>query len=266
MRKRYGCLALAVLLLAGSGITAQAEEQKGKDGWKAVFTGKAIESNFSSQSFADEVSGLQPGDSIEIKVAVENESGGGTDWYMSNEVVQSLEDSSSAKGGAYRYVLTYQGKDGETVLYSSDSVGGETVTSAGEGLHEATDNLEQFFYLDHLEKNEKGSITLLVSLNGETQGNAYQNTLARLQLNFAVEKTAGGGNGGGGGGGGSTPDTPGTPGSPDGPGTVFSPGVVRTGDPGGMVFWSMVALICGLGLLVCGVLFQRRSEGGYEDE
>lgn len=114
-----------------STLTAHAEEQQGKEGWKAEFTGKAIESNFSSQSLADEISGLQPGDSVEIKVAVMNSSGRNTDWYMSNEVLQSLEDSSPANGGAYQYVLTYHGSGDPTVLYSSDQVGGEQVTAAG---------------------------------------------------------------------------------------------------------------------------------------
>ena len=33
-------------------------------------------------------------------------------------------------------------------------------------------------------------VELEVGLEGETQGNAYQNTLAKLQLNFAVEKVS----------------------------------------------------------------------------
>ena len=61
-------------------------------------------------------------------------------------------------------------------------------------------------------------VTLKVVLDGETQGNTYQNTLASLQMNFAVEKTGtvpgpdGGGPEGGkpdGSGGGDTPGAPG---------------------------------------------------------
>lgn len=254
MKKRLSCLALAALLSAGSVLTAQAKDQEGKDGWKAEFTGKSIESNFSSQSLADEISGMLPGDSVKIRIAVSNTSGGNTDWYMSNEVLQSMEDNSPANGGAYRYELVYERDKEETVLYSSDSVGGESVTAAGEGLHEATDNLEQFFYLDHLKKGEQGYITLTVALNGETHGNGYQNTLARLQLNFAVEKT-----GGGGGGSDKTVLTPG------GTSVIYSPRAVQTGDPGGMVFWSVIALVSGLALLICGLMYQR-NRGGREYE
>lgn len=252
MKKRYSGLLLAACLLLGCACPVHAVEQQGKDGWKAEFTGKAIESNFSSQSLADEIFGLQPGDSVEIRVAVVNASGRSTDWYMSNEVLQSLEDSSPANGGAYQYVLTYHGSGDPAVLYSSEQVGGETVSSAGQGLHEATDNLEQFFYLDRLAKGEQGQITLRVSLNEETQGNSYQNTLARLQLNFAVEGT------GGGGGRDKTVLTPGTA------SVIYSPGAVQTGDPGGMVFWSAAALLAGLALVIIGVVSQKKSRGGQE--
>ena len=252
MRKRYACLSLAALLSFGSAVPVYAVEQEGRDGWKAEFTGKAIESNFTSSTFAEEISGLEPGDTIRIKIAVKNSSENGTDWYMSNEVLESLEDASPAKGGAYQYELSYEGSKDSVVLYSSGSVGGENVSGAGEGLHEATDSLEQFFYLDHLDGGKEGYITLVVGLNGESQVASYQNTLARLRLNFAVEETAGNGGGGSSSGGGG--DTSPSPGS-----AVYSPGAVQTGDPGGMALWSGLALVSGLLLLVCAVVSFRRE-------
>lgn len=250
MKKRYGCLILAACLLMGSVLTAQA-----KDGWKAEFTGKAIESNFSSQSIADEVSGLLPGDSTEIKVSIVNSSDRSTDWYMSNEVRRSLEDNSPAKGGAYEYVLTYHGSGDPVVLYSSDQVGGEVVGKAGEGLHEATDNLEEFFYLDSLGKGKQAYITLRVSLNGETQGNNYQNTLAELRLRFAVEEAPDGGSNG------STGSNR-TPGSS----AVYNVGAVQTGDTSNILLWSVLLLISGMGLAVTALICQKRSRGGQEND
>lgn len=253
MKRRFGCLALAAFLLMGSAVTVQADEYKGREGWEAKFTGEAIESNFTSQSFADEVAGLLPGDSIEIRIAVKNQSGSGTDWYMSNETVKSLEDGSQAGGGAYTYELIYEGKDGTTTLFSSKSIGTE------DGLREATDTLDQFFYLDHLSEGGQGTVALKVTLDGETQGNVYQNTLARLQLNFAVEKSAGGG--------GSTRTKRETGSAASlGPGSaVYSPGAVQTGDQSNMMFWSAAALICGLLLLILGVISQKKIRGGNKD-
>lgn len=110
---------------------------------------------------------------------------------MSNEILKSLEDESQAENGAYTYKLSYKDVSGEeTVLYDSDTVGGEDKKSGEEGLHQATNSMEDYFYLDRLDKNETGTVELEVGLEGETQGNAYQNTLAKLQLNFAVEKVS----------------------------------------------------------------------------
>ena len=84
--------------------------------------------------------------------------------------------------------MTYTDKNGaEKTLFSSDTVGGETVGSAGEGLHEATDALKDYFYLDTLASGQGSAVTLQVTLDGETQGNGYQKTLADLKMNFAVE-------------------------------------------------------------------------------
>ena len=108
---------------------------------------------------------------------------------MRNEVIESLEDASkTAAGGAYSYRLAYVNPDGvEQVLYDSESVGGVDYTTGKQGLHEATDALDEFFYLDTLPSGKTGYVTLKVLLDGETQTNNYQDTLAKLQLNFAVE-------------------------------------------------------------------------------
>ena len=83
---------------------------------------------------------------------MENTYNADTDWYMANEVLQSLEDSdNSANGGAYSYILNYVNPRGEsTLLYSSDSIGGEGDSKGGKGLHQATSSLEEFFYLERI--------------------------------------------------------------------------------------------------------------------
>ena len=40
MRKKLLCLTMALAMLAGTGVTAQAEDLQGKDGWFAEFNGK----------------------------------------------------------------------------------------------------------------------------------------------------------------------------------------------------------------------------------
>lgn len=190
MKRKILSLLMAAVMTVGMGTTVvSAEELQGEDGWKVTFDGEGLNSNFEASQMTQEIYGILPGDSIELQVGIGNTGDGVTDWYMTNEVLQSLEDSQSvAEGGAYTYELIYVDPDGqEQVLYSSETVGGES-DAADEGLHQASSSLEDYFYLGRLENTETGSVRLRVALDGETQGNDYQDTLARLQMNFAVEE------------------------------------------------------------------------------
>ncbi|MBE6994739.1 MAG: hypothetical protein E7423_08885 [Ruminococcaceae bacterium] len=232
MKKRVLTLTLALVLAFGLAVPASAEHFTGGDNWRVRFTeGQEMESTFRSQELTEAVSGLQPGDDIVFSLTLQNDNENSTDWYMSNKVLYSLEDRSAnaaTAGGAYTYELIYTDKNGEErVLYSSDTVGGETITAAGEGLHEATDALQDFFYLESLAQGDKAGITLTVALEGETQGNDYQDTLADLAMNFAVELTPGVGN----------EYVPGTPHV-----------IVKTGDQNDL-FWYYIAMI------VSGIVF-----------
>lgn len=190
-RKVFVCL-LCLTLMLGLSVSAGAESFTGGDNWRVAFTQEhAMESTFRTADLDDAVSGLQPGDDITFTLRLSNDSEAVTDWYMTNRVLYSLEDRSTnaaTAGGAYTYFLSYTNAAGEeNVLFSSDTVGGEHVSEAGEGLHEATDALQDFFYLDTLQGSQAGTIVLRVALEGETQGNDYQDTLADLAMNFAVE-------------------------------------------------------------------------------
>ena len=172
LKKNILCLVMAAVMTFGTVTTAKAEEITSSKDWMVDFKNDKLNSNFSSKEIAEEVYGMLPGDTMKIGVKIKNSESIQTDWYMSNEILKSLEDESQAENGAYTYKLSYKDVSGEeTVLYDSDTVGGEDKKSGEEGLHQATNSME-------------------VGLEGETQGNAYQNTLAKLQLNFAVEKVS----------------------------------------------------------------------------
>lgn len=146
-----------------------------------------MENNFTTGQIDEFLLGLQPGDTGIIEMDIVNQNKTSTEWYMNNEVVNSLEDGSIASGGAYAYTLTYQGPEGRNeVIYTSSTIGGEE--GSNNGLKDATDSLDDWFYLDTLKENQTGKVRLEVQLDGETQGNRYQSTLADLQMEFAVEK------------------------------------------------------------------------------
>ncbi len=273
MKKRWMGLLLACAMVLGDGAAARAEDYKGDPGWSVEFTGSKMESNFNTSDINDAIYDLQPGDSIDISVALKNTAGGSVDWWMTNKVLQSLEDSQRvAASGGYTYTLAYQPPRGELeTLYSSDTVGGERTgdMDVGEGLHEATESLDEYFYLDTLGTGEQGTISLTVALDGETQGNTYQDTLANLTLNFAVEERRNpvpvndgddgdGGNGGDGGGedgGGGNPGR-GPEGQPP-----------RTSDDSSLMLYVGISLGSGLALLLVALYSlhrSRREKGGAE--
>lgn len=268
-KKSLGIGLLALLLLGNTGIV-QAEEYTGNAGWKVEFTGKEMVSNFSSSDISEAVYALQPGDQVTIRLALRNGSQKEVDWYMTNQVLSSLEDSSeAARGGAYTYQLAYtDGTGAVTTLYSSENVGGEKDTKAGLGLREV-DGLEEYVQLDRMAAGEEGAVELLVALDGETQGNGYQNTLADLRMNFAVEpgRTSGGGSGGSGGSGddggsgGSGGETPVST-----PGSLYTTGPVQTGDTSQLMLWSLAALVSGILLLLVAIRGFRKDRGGEGHE
>ncbi len=197
MKRKTMSLVMAAAMIVGigmgtaaAGTEVYAEEFQGEKDWKVEFNGEGMESSFQSSELAEEIYRILPGDTIHLQVNVGNTSDGDTDWYMTNEVLQSLEDTQSvAEGGAYGYELIYEAPDGEeTVLFSSETVGGEAGVTDREGLHQASSSLEDYFYLGRLTSGQSGRVLLTVQLDGETQGNDYQDTLARLRMNFAVEE------------------------------------------------------------------------------
>ena len=189
-RKFFAALLVLVMMLCLTA-TAFAEHLTGANGWTVTFTSEGkIASNFSSGSIQDAVSALQPGDDITLTVTLANEYKDSVDWYMMNTILKALEDGTAAAGGAYAYVLTYTGTSGTNELYNSDRVGGELGGStAPEGLHEVNDALKDYFYLETMNKGGTGTVTLKVTLDGDTLNNGYQGTLADLRMRFAAEIT-----------------------------------------------------------------------------
>ncbi|MEZ3487403.1 MAG: hypothetical protein K1W22_12690 [Lachnospiraceae bacterium] len=240
MKRRWIALSLAAVLALSSAVTAFAEDRTGKSGWQVSFDGKKMSSNFTRAAMDDEIYALQPGDSIELTVSLKNTFDGQADWYMKNQVMQALEESANASGGAYDYLLTYTDGSGTTsTLYSSEKFGGEGSYN-GVGLKGATAMLDEYFYLDRLGKSAAGTVKLKVALDGETLGNDYQNTLAVLQMDFATELVQ--------------------------PGTtrVQTPGsrreVIKTGDQTQIMLYILLTLGAGLTLLLLAVLRMRREK------
>lgn len=192
MKKRILSVFLAALMLLSLSATAFAAHLDGGTGHVTFSSnGKSLTSDFSSAELNKKVGEMQPGDDITFKVIMTNSYSKKTSWYMSNQIIDSLEDA-DAKNGAYSYELTYTSSSGKTTpIYRSESLGG----TGGNGLLDLNNRLKEdyvkgndrYFYVDQLNSGASGLVTLKVTLDGESQGNAYQQTAAELIMNFAVE-------------------------------------------------------------------------------
>ena len=259
MRKKILCLAMIALMVIGTPLTANAEHFEGSKNWNVTFDGNTMKDNFTGSQVTESILNIQPGDSITVQINLKNDASKKTDWYLNNEVLNTLENSdagkaSNAEGGAYTYLLKYHDPSGdETVLYDSKVLGGDKQTAdKAEGLEQATfGRKDEFVYLDRLNKGESGYVSLYIELDGETQGNAYQETLAKLRMNFAVEKV--------------NDETITKEIEKEDKEVVvvtkYVPSMVKTGDNSRLVLFSSLALVSGLAILIYAfVLMKKRCE------
>lgn len=189
MKRKFAAFLLILCLMLALPMAASAETLNGASDWVVTFTtANRIVSNFGETAIDDTLRNLQPGDTANFKITVLNSSGKTIDWYMQNSVIKSLEDSSAASGGAYSYILTYTTSAGAgRELYNSNTVGGED-SPAGAGLNEINrTELKDWIFLEQMATGRSGVVNLQVSLEGESQGNNYQDTMADLRMKFAAE-------------------------------------------------------------------------------
>lgn len=243
IKRTAAALLLAAALIAASALSVCAESSS-IDG-SCTFDGRKISSDISSEAVAKAVSELQPGDEVTFTVEYTNEDSESTDWYMENTVVKTLEETEQARktvegtgdaaDGGYTYELTQiAGSGKKKVLFSNDKVGGESRTGGMQGLEQATNALENWFYIDTLKSGESGTVELHIAFDGETQANDYMDTDGELNLRFAVEKQKEG-----------NPPPP--------------PDRVKTGDESRLIMWTAIALAGGLLLMILAFL-SRRSD------
>lgn len=186
--KKFTGLLLSAGLVAMNITAVLADESVNQT---VTFDGTNLTSSFDSQTIADAISNMEPGDQVDFEVTLVNNYTEKTDWWMRNEILQTFEDTrDEARAGGYSYYLTYTGSRGELVLFSSDEIGGsdaDNPENEKEGLNQVEGAIKDFFYLDALDAGQSGRVHLTIVLDGETQRNNYQDTLANLELQFGVE-------------------------------------------------------------------------------
>ena len=200
--KHIPVLAMMIVFIAGSALSVSAlpHDLTNYD-YHCYFTkDHKMVTNFTAEELGRVIDNLQPGDDVTFKVTYQNQAKETTEWYMQNEVEQTLEKTKAAKKvegtgtpeeGGYTYELTNYGDDGsKEVLFNSTEqvIGGREKPIKGkEGLEEATNALDEWFHLKTLESGEGGYLILNIAFEGETEVNDYMDTDGIVNMQFAVE-------------------------------------------------------------------------------
>lgn len=208
MKKRTISILCLICMILSISATAYAEYKENVIGtvWFNA-DGKTMSNDFQKNltdtnvesTLLDRLRWLQPGDSVRFTINLRNDYSKSTNWYMTNKIVSSLEKG-AATDGAYTYHLWYKNNtSGKTTdIFDSNRIGGvigsNEISSTGlleinEALKEdyTSKDGEKYFYLDNLSRGQGGQVFLDIELDGETQGNDYQDRLADLKMNFAVQ-------------------------------------------------------------------------------
>lgn len=248
-------LALMIAMIAGSALSVSAESYDFTDeDFHCYFENGTMVENFEEKKIAQAVENLQPGDDMTFKVVYENRSDDTTDWYMENAIAKTLEQTRSqrlavsgigeAENGGYSYELIHVDKNGaEDVLFNSeglDKVFGskddEAVTGR-EGLKQATNALEDWFFIQTLEPGESGEVILKVALEGETEVNDYMDTDGEVNVRFAVE----------------VPES-------------TTRKIVKTGDYTNITRWVAILMAAGVLLLILAIFSKKRDRKEAHNE
>ena len=234
--KKTATFILAAVLVVCMALPVFAEDFAGNVDSEVVYTADGKLTGVQNDVFEDQISQyLEPGDTATFTLTLRNSNADSADFWMDRRTIDSLEvfgNDTQMIGGGYTYNLYYNGPSGKRTLYESRKIDGSNFQSndVAEMVEKKFDK-DSYIFLDTFTSGATATITLEVTLDGETQGNDYQDTRADLAMEFAVEKTP-------------KQTTPGkkTPGS-----------YVRTGDTTNMLPFFIAMVAAGLIILVIAI-------------
>ena len=191
--KRMTKITTLLLALMTVLMMSQAAFAQDYDGGTFTFDGNSITNSKAASEIDQAISSLEPGDSMTFTFTYKNSSSDSTEWYLSNEVVKTLEESGGKNGGYTYELVNYGKKEGTVTIFRSEAVAGDdsqNPDTADKGLKSATNATKDWLYIDTLASGQSGTTKLTVALDGESQANNYQTTNGQLRIAYSVEKTA----------------------------------------------------------------------------
>lgn len=180
MKRIIMIIGLITSLLFGTNTVAFAQETP-----TVTFDGSSeMKYNYdNTQNFGTAFEEMLPGESRTQEILLKNDYTRGVDFYMQQEVIRSFEDTVEASGAAYDISLVLVKGQERTQIFG----GGEDAGRIGgdeEGLANLNDAVDGWVYLTDLNAGEVASLQLTVTLDGESNTNAYQDASGTFEFQF----------------------------------------------------------------------------------
>ena len=186
MKKRYINLILALTVVlagfAGTHIDANAETES--IDWAVTYTGSDFDSTYKAEK--SKLTNVMPGDTVEFSVDYKKGTDSDANFYMSADVLKTLEDGATDLGGAYSYKILSSNSD--QPIFDSETIGGDNTDVIG--LDQVNSGDGAYFSLGTLGSGNQGTVTISIALDGNSQSNDYMSKLAELEIKFAAEPTS----------------------------------------------------------------------------
>ena len=177
-------LALAVAIAGFTSFNMEANAETEKVEWTVTYNGKSFDSTYSADKA--KLTNAMPGDTIEFIVDYVNGTSENADFYMSADIIKSLEEGADATGGAYSYKII--SSESAEPIFDSETVGGDATDVIG--LDQVDSGEGAYFALGTLAAGDSGKVTISIALDGNSQNNAYMATLAQLEIKFGAEPSS----------------------------------------------------------------------------
>lgn len=142
-----------------------------------VFKGQA--EKFVTNVSGDEFTNIRPGETKQLTLSLSNEHSEEMKFYMSAEILDNIAESGDKKA-VYDFSIARNG-----VTFFATIIGGEEGYNISSGKEYLTE--DNHILLDTLKRGANDEISIILTLDGNSARNTYQNQEGEIQLMFSVE-------------------------------------------------------------------------------
>ncbi len=187
MKRKLSILCMLFVMALGLPMVANAGETP-----TVTFDGsKEIKYNYEdTTNFGDGFVDMMPGEERSQEIILQNTSTVDVDFFMRTETIKTFEEVNKTSGAAYEILLTVtEGNETRVIYGGTEEDGSNRIGADDEGLGNLNGNVNEWLKVCDLNAGEKATITLKVTLDGESHTNSYMAAEGTFQFEFQAGYT-----------------------------------------------------------------------------